>query len=111
MQKIFLIFSLLMNMALGSYILFMQSLSWKVEERLGVLTEDVAVGEFGGSERLFVLPKGLAVADASSSNQIDQFEPFRFSIIVTSDRGLVDYGRRPAKHFGNLYSADLRNQP
>ncbi|TGM57024.1 hypothetical protein [Leptospira adleri] len=63
----------------------------KQNGELGILKKDLIVGKFDGKERLFKLPKGLVVRDASASG-VGYFEPNRFKIIVTSDReNLVDY--------------------
>lgn len=66
-------------------------------DRLGRLTRPVEVGAFGGSDVLFRLPADLTVRDASPTGlaAIGQFEPYRFSIIVTTDDPeLVSYAVR-----------------
>ncbi|EMO88442.1 hypothetical protein [Leptospira noguchii] len=58
---------------------------------LGVLKQDLIIGKFNQKVRLFRLPKGIVVRDASAVGA-DYFEPHRFKIIVTSNReDLVDY--------------------
>jgi hypothetical protein len=72
--------------------------------RLGVLARDVEVGRFNEAERLFVLPKGLVVREASATG-MDWFEPYRFRLVITSeDAGLVAYPAEEARN-GEYYSA------
>ncbi len=80
--------------------------------RLGVLKENIEIGRFGESpQRIFSLPKGLIVRDASASG-MDWFEPNRFRVVITSERNnLVDYSvdQEKAKlESGEFYSADIR---
>ena len=79
--------------------------------KLGVLKEDIEVGYFMGTQKVFVLPKGLTVQNKSESGfaSIGQFENERFSIIITSDRNLVDYNVKndSLNLFGNFYSAEI----
>ena len=77
----------------------------------GILTENVKVGIFTGSDVVFELPNGLTVEDASPRGiaAIGMFEPERFSIVVTSDfDDLVNYDADSSELqlFGNIYSAD-----
>lgn len=77
--------------------------------KLGVLKRDVQVGLFDKEERIFTLPKGLAVLDTHATG-MGYFEPYRFRIVITSDdKDLVDYSsEEKAKAFnphGNYYSA------
>ena len=79
--------------------------------RSGILTKDVKIGTFGEKKTIFTLPKGLTVQDATPRGfaAIDLFEPYRFTITVTTeDIKLVDYDNKRTKHeFGSLYSADI----
>lgn len=79
--------------------------------RTGVMTRTVEIGVFGDTETepVLTLPKGLTVGDVMSPNTIGEFEPYRFAIIVTTDRkGLVDYSMPvdSLHRFGYVYSAD-----
>jgi hypothetical protein len=98
--------SLILNIGLYGYIVFMDSLDWTVDARYGVLKEDTYIGEFNGNTPILMLPKGLTVKDVSPANNIDLFEPRRFSITISSDRELVDYTGKNLQNFHDLYSAD-----
>lgn len=98
--------SITLNIGLFSYILFWDSFSWTVKPRYGVLKEDVYGGTFNEAGHIFMLPKGLSVKDATPRNQIDLFEPHRFSVTISSDRELVDYDIETPHKFQDLYSAD-----
>ena len=78
--------------------------------RLGELKENVRVGYFTGDTTLYMIPKGITVADASEQGlgAIGQFENNRFEIIITTDRNIVDYNAPKARlqQFGNYYSGD-----
>jgi hypothetical protein len=80
-------------------------------DRSGVLTKNIKIGNFGDKQTIFTLPKGLTVQDATPRGfaAIDLFEPYRFTITVTTeDMKLVDYDYKRMKHeFGSLYSADI----
>lgn len=75
--------------------------------RCGVLIRDITVPLT--KDVTIILPKGLVVSDESPQGlaAIGQFDPYRFSIIITSDFDMVDYNvdwkalRRP----GSLYHA------
>ena len=79
---------------------------------LGVLKQDIEVGYFMGSETVFTLPKGLTVQDKSERGiaAIGQFENNRFSIVITSDKDLVDYNvdRKELNQNSNYYSAEFK---
>lgn len=81
-------------------------------DRVGVLTRDLEIGSFSGTKTLFRLPKGLTVRDASPQflAAIGQFEPYRCSIVITSeDEALVDYhvARASLHQHQEYYSAEL----
>ena len=86
----------------------------ETDGRLGVLTRDVVVGRFQGTETLFVLPRGLVVRDASATGA-DWFEPHRFRLVVTSDKpDLVQFGAVPEPErdgVSEYYSADVESGP
>lgn len=100
--------SLLANLVLGAS-LFLVSTS-KPPYKIGVLAHDVKVLTFQEPPLSFVLPQGLTVADTSPRGiaAAGQFEPYRFSIVVSSDRNdLVNYESTVGRsQFGHLYSAD-----
>ena len=81
-------------------------------DRTGILAKDLKVGIFDKKETIFTLPKGLTVKDASPRglDAIDRFEPYRFTIEVsTDDNNLIDYSNPLKRHeFGNLYSAVIK---
>jgi hypothetical protein len=85
------------------------------EDRIGVLTRNVEVGSFSGTETIFRLPRGLTVRDASPRflEAVDQFEPHRFSIVVTTeDESLINY-RSPRESLHQdeeYYSVDLETR-
>jgi hypothetical protein len=105
-MKIFLALSLILNAGFFGYILFMDSLSWTVQARYGVLKEDTYIGSIDDETPILMLPKGLTVKDVTLSNQVNLFEPYRFSITISSDRELVDYGSESTSRWHDLYSAD-----
>ena len=78
--------------------------------REGFLKEDVRIGVHNRKETIITLPKGLVVRNASPRglDAIDLLEPHRFSIIVTSERELVQYGKVPRNA---LYTADGQDKP
>ena len=95
------------NLVLAGYIFIDQSSN--PPDRVGVLKRDLRVGTFGSSTAVFTLPKGLTVRDASPQGlaAIDLFEPFHFTIVVTSDYDdFVDYNAKPNNDFGEVYSLD-----
>lgn len=81
--------------------------------QVGVLTEDVNVGDFFNRDSvLFILPKGLTVRNMSPQGlgAIDQLEPHRFYIVVsTNDNQIVNYNiRKDTLYFtDNMYSMDF----
>ncbi len=79
--------------------------------RYGVLKENVDIGRFGETKKIFSLPKGLMVRDASASG-MDWFEPNRFRVVITSEReNLVDYSidqKKAKSKYGEYYSADIK---
>jgi hypothetical protein len=109
-----LVLSIALNVALSVVALYLAVTGYAASPHgaLGVLTRDVPVGVFGGSTKLFVLPKGLLVRDASASGA-DWFEPHRFRIVVTSDRtDLVRYPPPELKpNDSEFYSADITHNP
>jgi len=106
--RVLLAISVLANVVLAAWIVLQYTST--PTERVGVLAEELTVKTFQEPSLSFVLPKGLTVADVSPRGLAGagQLEPFRFSIVVSSNRAaLVDYetsARRSA--FGQLYSAD-----
>ena len=78
--------------------------------RIGVLSQDIEVGYFGGNTTVFTLPKGLVVREASATG-VDWFEPNRFRLVVTSEReSLVDYSvkeEQQTRQDSEQYSADI----
>lgn len=80
--------------------------------KLGILQEDVEVGYFSGTEKVFVLPKGITVKNESPQglSAIGQFENQRFSIGITSNRNLVNYSIHPdsLNLFQHLYSVEIK---
>lgn len=80
-------------------------------DNLGILKEDIEIGYFMGSEKIFKLPKGLTVRDISQQGvaAIGQFENNRFQIVITTNRDLIDYkvDSKERNSDGNYYSADI----
>jgi len=80
-------------------------------DELGILKEDIDIGYFMGSEKIFKLPKGLTVRDISQQGvaAIGQFENNRFQIVITTTRDLIDYtiDSKELNPSGNYYSADF----
>ena len=107
-MKYFWFLMFLLSLFVNISLAFQLSLYAKVSESYGVLKQDVEVGIFDVADTektlLFKLPKGLTVKNASDVNQISQFEPYRFSIIVTSDEELVDYKVSPDNPYNDFYS-------
>ena len=108
MIRLWLGISLLANLILGASLL-LRSTS-KPTYDIGVLAHDVEVHTFQEPPLVFVLPQGLTVANLAPRGiaAADQFEPYRFSIVVSSDRNdLVNYESVVGgSQFGHLYSAD-----
>lgn len=79
--------------------------------RYGVLRDNIEIGRFGEDEKIFALPKGLIVRDASAFG-MDWFEPNRFRVVITSERkNLVDYSidqEKAKSEHGEYYSADIK---
>ena len=79
---------------------------------LGILKEDIEVGNFMGENCLFKIPKGITVRNESECgiSAIGQFENKRFSIIITADKDLINYNVENAdlNRDGNYYSADFK---
>jgi len=115
MKTLALTLSLFLNIILGSALVYLtlEGCAEVADGRLGVLTQDVAVGVLGEHKTIFTLPKGLQVRDASATG-LDRFEPYRFRLVVTSEAaGLVDYSPQsqpPQRQHGELYSADIHSQ-
>jgi len=113
MKKGILIVSLLLNAVfiVALFYTFTKVLDGCAEiadGRIGVLKKEIAVGFFNTKRKLFVLPKGLIVRDASAVG-MDWFEPHRFRLVITSDsEDLVDYTVDPKKlrQDSEYYSAD-----
>ncbi|MDX1959281.1 MAG: hypothetical protein SFU98_11950 [Leptospiraceae bacterium] len=79
--------------------------------RLGILKNSISIGYFSKSKKLFTLPKGLVVRDASASGA-SWFERHRFRIVITSESDdLVDYNIEPTSlgEQTEYYSADIQN--
>src|SRR5688572_3176952 len=106
--RVVLAISVLLNVVLGAWALLHHTSA--PSGRIGVLAQDLSVKTFQEPSLSFLLPKGLTVADSSPRGLAGagQLEPFRFSIIISSDRAaLVDYeGAGQRSTFGHLYSAD-----
>ena len=111
--NIALVLSLLLNIYLGfDYLL------WKLnapQDRRGILTKDVVVGNFMGKNILFKIPKGITVRDESPQflAAAGQFEPYRFSIVLTTqDEKVVNYSvqKDSLNQFSEYYSIDIGNQ-
>lgn len=104
------ILSVLLNILLGWSLLIKQFNAPEI--KTGILTKDIKIGRFGGKDTIFTLPKGLTVENATPRgfDAIDRFEPYRFSIVVSSDKdNLVDYSdKMKRQEYGNLYSADIK---
>lgn len=81
--------------------------------QVGVLTEDVKVGNFFNKDSVyFKLPKGLTVRNISPQGlgAIGQLEPHRFYIVVsTVDNHIVNYNIRKDTLLlrDNIYSMDF----
>lgn len=110
MKKYIFWFSIILNILFILGYLFNRINS--PSNKLGILKEDVEVGYFKGTEKVFVLPKGLTVKNESPRglSAIGQFENERFSVIITSDRDLVDYDvkKDSLNLFDNFYSAEIK---
>lgn len=78
---------------------------------LGKLKEDLNIGIFTGDSTMFKIPKGITVKNVSERGigAIGQFENNRFSIVITSERDIVNYDlpKDSLQSFGNFYSADI----
>ena len=107
MYRVLIGISVLFNIVMGfDYLMILLN---SPQDRRGVLTKDVYVGEFMDSTVLFKLPKGLTVRDQSPQflAAAGQFEPYRFSIVMTTDkRNIVDYSisEDSLKQFNEYYS-------
>lgn len=105
--------SVLLNVALAG-VVALEKLN-APEDRIGVLTKDLEVGSFSGTATIFRLPKGLTVRDASPRffAAVGQFEPHRFSIIITSENeSVVNYhvARSNLHLHQEYYSAELADR-
>ena len=58
--------------------------------RIGLLTNDVPVYDFMSNRKLFVIPKGILVKEASAYGA-GWFETQRFKIIITANSDIPDY--------------------
>lgn len=79
--------------------------------KIGVLNKDLTIGYFNEGNKLFTLPKGLVVRDASATG-MGWFEPHRFRLVITSDDAkLVDYtiDSEQLPNDSEYYSADIDN--
>ena len=78
---------------------------------LGKLKEDLNIGIFTGDSTMFKIPQGITVKNVSERGigAIGQFENNRFSIVITSERDIVNYNlpKDSLQSFGNFYSADI----
>lgn len=117
MKNIILSISLVLNIALLGVVIFgfIKALEGCAEipnGRIGVLKNDLEIGYFNNTTKIFTLPKGLVVKEASATGA-GWFEPFRFRLVVTSDNNnLVDYSNKKIEFLKNdseYYSADIRN--
>ena len=115
MKNIILSISLILNVALVGVIgfCFVKMLEGCAEisnGRIGVLNQDVEVGYFNESKRVFTLPKGLVVKEASATGS-GWFEPYRFRLVITSNNEhLVNYEDIELNKLPNdseFYSADI----
>ena len=115
-KTVALVASLLLNICLAALLLFrlIDGCAEVADGRIGVLARDVEIGPFDSDTRLFRLPRGLPVRDASATGA-GWFEPHRFRLIVTSDDpSLVVYdGSVPplVPQQRELYSADVPRRP
>ena len=116
MKNIILSISIVLNIALLGVVIFgfIKALEGCVEipnGRIGVLKNDLEIGYFDNSTKVFTLPKGLVVKEASATGA-GWFEPYRFRLVVTSDNeNLVDYTNKNIESLPNnseYYSADIR---
>jgi hypothetical protein len=105
--------SIVLNIIFG----FLFFINWfnSPPNRVGVLTRDLKIGMFGGKKAFFVLPKGLTVRDASPQGiaSAGLFEPYRFSIVITSnDNTLVNYQvkKKDLFVFNEIYSSELEDK-
>ena len=105
--------SIVLNVVFVAIILFqvLQGTPEIKNGRYGILKENIEIGRFGESTKIFSLPKGLMVRDVSASG-MDWFEPNRFGIVITSEREhLVDYSidqKKAESDHGEYYSADIK---
>ncbi len=114
MKKIIFWSSIILNIIF--LFIFIVGLVWNKlnspTDELGILMQDIEVGSFMGDETVFKLPKGLTVMNKSERgiSAIGQFENNRFSIVITSDRDLIDYNvtKDSLNSFGNYYSAEFK---
>jgi hypothetical protein len=113
LKSIFLPLSIFLNIVFVLIILFLilQGTPEIKKGRYGVLKENIQIGRFGETTKIFSLPKGLIVRDASASG-MDWFEPNRFRVVITSEREhLVDYSidqEKAKSEHGEYYSADIK---
>ena len=111
MKKVIFWLSITLNI-LFLFRMFLTSLN-APSEKLGILKQDVDIEHFMDNKKVFTLPKGLTVMNESKRgfSSIGESESKRFSIIVTSEKALVDYNIAPKKlnPNGNFYSAKLHN--
>jgi hypothetical protein len=113
-KSILMLVSIVLNIVLVGIILF-KNLEGTPEiknGRYGVLKDNMAIGRFGENKKIFSLPKGLMVRDASAAG-MDWFEPNRFRLVITSEQDkLIDYSinqdEAKSKN-GEYYSADIKN--
>ena len=112
MKKYIFWFSIILNILFILGYLFNKINS--PSNKLGLLKEDIEIGYFSGTEKIFVLPKGLTVQDKSERGlaAIGQFENERFSIVITANRDLVNYkiNKDSLNLFGNFYSAEIKEE-
>ena len=79
------------------------AISAQMNERYGVLQQDISVGIFEKEDVIFTLPAGMIVKDETHAFDLD----YTFSIKVNSaDKGLVDYSRKSINSYKSTYSAD-----
>ncbi len=111
-KSILLPLSIVLNFVFVAVILYLilQGTAEITHGRYGVLKKNIDIGRFTETEKIFSLPKGVVVRDVSASG-MDWFEPNRFRIVITSERGdLVDYSidqEKAKSEHGEYYSADI----
>jgi len=114
MKNTILSISIILNLVLAGILIvgFFKILEGCAEipnGRIGVLNKNLDIGYFGNSKKVFSLPKGLVVKEASATGA-GWFETNRFRIVITSDDdNLVNYHDiKPLLNNSEYYSADIQ---